>query len=360
MSAYRRKGHWFADYYDEHGRRQRPALGETATTKKQAEEVERRLRVRVDEIRLGLASRDRNPRAYSVRQAVEWYLKGPAARQANAKSLGYTLRKHVTGSLAGMRIELVKAGDVAEWLDQREDDGDLAPRTVNRLRAYLMGAFTALIDRDLLVGDNPVRRVKKRAEEDPAPRLLPRAAVPVIINHAPSRAWRLVFILAAFQILRRAEIRRLCWHDIDLDRGTLLVRKAKSKKARMVPLHPEARAALEEAKRAGGAVIPAAAWGDAAIVTRAALERGGFKVPEGTQACFHSLRHTAATVAVECGADPWAIEWIAWGPRAGSTMAHSYLKPIDSLARELGKLRYTEAEVVTFEHRTQFGQRSGS
>jgi integrase len=342
MSPYKdpKSGRWYADYVDENGKRQRPSLGELARTMKQAEEVERRLKARVDEIRLGLAVRDRNPEGHTVRSAMDWYLAGPAARQKNAKSLGYTLKKHIVDPLSSMRIDVVKPGHVADWLDEREDSEELSARTVNRLRAYLMGMFTRLIQRDLLIGENPVKRTEKREEEDPPPRLMPAAVVPVIIDNAASKGWRLIFLLAAYEGMRRAEIRRLRAEHVDIARGTILIMKTKSRKARLIPVHQAVRADLEAAVKHGGVIVPKAAWGQSGAVTRAAMERGGEKAPEGTQACFHSLRHTFITTAVECGAEPWAVEWIAHGPRQTSTMEKTYLKPMESLARELAKLEY--------------------
>ena len=353
MSPYKDKnsGLYYADFTDENGKRQRPSLGDLAENMTQARAVERRLKMKVDEIRLGLSVRDRNPGNHTVASALKWYLAGPASKQKNVKSLGYTLRKHVIDPLASMRIDLVKPGHVAAWLDEREDECGLSARTVNRLRAYLMGMFTRLIKRDLLIGDNPVMRTDKREEEDPPSRLLPSLAVHAIIDNAPSLGWRLIFKLAAYQGMRRSEIRRLRAHHIDLVRGTLLIEKAKNRRSRLIPIHGEVRAELEAAVRTGGVIVPRAAWGQSGAVTRAAMARGGFEVPDGVQACFHSLRHTFTTVAVnECGADEWAIRWIGWGPPSGNTMAESYLKPVESLARELAKLRYPRpAKVISID-----------
>lgn len=364
MSPYKdsRTGKFHADFVDENGKRQRPALGALAENMTQARDAERRLKVRVDEIRLGLAPRDRNPMNYTVATALDWYLtESPAKKQKGIKSKRYVMKKHVVGDFASLRIDLVHSGHVATWLDEREDEDDLSGASVNRLRSYLMGMFTQLKKYKLLVGENPVKDTDKRHEEEPAPRLLPFAVPPIVIDNAPTKAWRLIFKLAAYALLRRGEIRRLRAHHIDLDRGIIRIEKTKTKKNRIVPIHPELREDLEEAMNAGGVIVPKAAWGQSGEVTRAAMMRGGvfiddgvtprppeatIVIPQGTQACFHSLRHTASTCAVECGADPWVIDFIGWGPKDSSTMQKSYLKPVDVLARELAKLRYPRASQV--------------
>jgi len=342
VSAFRRGGTFYADFIDEHDRRRKVSLRRLdVKTKKQAEAVEAKLRARAEEIRHGIAVRERNPQALTVLGGLDWYLALPKVKKsANAKSLGYVLRKHLVGPLAQMRIELVRSGDVAAWLDEREAAAGLSPRSVNRLRAYLSGMFSRLIARDLLVGDNPCVRVERREEEDAAARLLPAEAIAVILDNAASPAWLLIFAFAVYAGMRRSEIKRLRRSDVDLERGTILIGKAKSRKARLVPIHPELRAIIE---RVGltDVVVPRAAWGQAGAVTRAAMARGGFVVPAGVDACFHSLRHTFVTRAVDCGADPWAVEWITHGPPPSlRTMGSTYLKPIASLARELAKLTW--------------------
>ena len=355
---FKRGGTWYADFVDEHGKRRKQSLRKLGVkTEAQAKVVESKLIARAAEIKVGLATRDRNPNAYTNATARDWYLALPTIKRSeNYKTLKWQLEKHITGRFADMRIELVKPGDVAAWLDEREEADKLKPRSVNNLRAYLSGMYTTLIERDMLIGDNPVRRTKRRETEDPKPRLLPFTAPPVIIDNASSKAWKLIFLLASYQLMRRAEIRRLRKSDIDLERGTIIVRKSKNKKSRIIPIHPVVRVYLEELPEKTDLVVPKAAWGDTAEVTRAALARGKFVVGEGVDACFHSLRHTGASCAVECGADPWAIEWIGWGPPRSSTMATSYVRPIAALARELAKLVYPtakDAEVLPMPERVE-------
>lgn len=55
-----------------------------------------------------------------------------------------------------------------------------------------------------------------------------------------------VLTLAAYAGLRAAEIAQLCWSDLDVDHGLLLVTDGKGGKQRTVPLHPAILAALQQ------------------------------------------------------------------------------------------------------------------
>jgi integrase len=58
-------------------------------------------------------------------------------------------------------------------------------------------------------------------------------------NHAGKRERdRLLLALFAYAGLRRSELLGLDWHDIDLDRRVLKVRKAKGGRQRTLPIHP--------------------------------------------------------------------------------------------------------------------------
>jgi len=151
-------------------------------------------------------------------------------------------------------------------------------------------------------------------------------------------------ITLALCALRNGEGAGLGWDDVDLARGTLVVRhqaldswtrdyptwarplspvKGRKKAHHMIALHPDARRALEAQRaqleelgifEAAGPVFPARArhavtawWRRNANCIRPdefkrLVERA--KLPHPERWCPHSLRHSAATLEIASGADP--------------------------------------------------------
>lgn len=345
--VYRRGTVWYVQLVDARGKRVRTATD--CRTKAQAEALESELKVREERRRLGLEPMDRNPERLTVAGLVEWYLTQTTAT-ANHIHLGHTLRAHVVGPFADLRLQDVDGPAVRAFLvafaKTPSKKGTVpSPSSVNRLRAYLSGMFSAARDAGIILGDNPVKATRLVRTEAPVPRPLPAELILPIIEYA-SPAWRLPIAIAAYAGLRLSEVARLKWADIDLVEGVIYVRTTKAKKARVVPIHVELLAMLTEAKAAG--VMPTCNRGRAADAVRSAIKAAGLTVPADADDCFKALRTTWASRWVACGCPPPTVEWVGWGPRGGSVMQRHYLQwPVAVLRAEMAKLSWPAATTAT-------------
>ena len=342
--AFPRKGAtgttWYVEYTLASGKRQREAT--ECTTRRAAELLESELRVREERKRLGLEAQDRNPGKHTMGTLVTWYL-AETSKTANARHLSDTLKAHVVGDFASMRIEHVDGPTMQAFLaafakKPLKDGSERSANSVNRLRAYLSGMFRAARIAGLLVGDNPVALTRARKVEAPAPRPLPAHLVRPILAAADG-AWRLPITLAVWTGMRFSEIARLQWSDVDLVDGVIYVRKTKAGKQRVVPIHPELLADLVDAKARGLSLTPNR--GLASDAVRRALKWAGVAPAEvdGVDVCFKVLRSTWASQWVVCGAPGWIVEWVGWGPREGSVMQRHYIGvPTATLKQEILKL----------------------
>lgn len=349
MSPFRRGKVWWTSI----GGRNR-----SLRTKVRAEAVAREAELRnsSERARLGLEVRDVNPRGLTMCDAVGIHLDTRAKKQAGRDRLAATLDKHIRRDPIGrLHLEQVTSGVIVEWLDRREAEGASAT-TCNRLRAYLSSIFGGLIERELWRGENPVRRVRLRRQQQPRSRLLPADVVPDLLLAAPTPGWHVAFALAAYAGLRRGEIERLQWADVDLVARILTVRKSKTGVARTVAIHRELAAILEQQRSKAGPVARAG-WGKSAVIVRTALARAGLEVDAA--ACFHSLRHTWATRMIDCGADPWIVQFMGWGPPRNSVMATSYTRPRQALIDAVDKLWWPTGEVVAMETSVKNAARKG-
>jgi len=114
--------------------------------------------------------------------------------------------------------------------------------------------------------------------------------------------------------MRRLELIHLTVHNIDLERGTVMIRQGKGKKDRLIPIGERALAWVEKYKESARPDLVAgkddgtlflSEWGEAFTpnaMTRLAriyVEKSGV----GKKGACHLFRHTMATVMLEGGAD---------------------------------------------------------
>lgn len=340
MTLYRRGKIWWAAIATVQGR-QRCSLKTENQQAAKARYAE--LRNQAERERVGLEVRDKNPDKLTLSMAVDRHLAGPAKKQAQHGRLTHTFNKHIKRDPIGaLPLERVTRGEIARWLDRKEAEG-LSVTTCNRLKANLSAVFTELMEREEWKGDNPCARVRQRKQKQAKARNLPDAAVFPLIENAPTKHWQVAFALAAFAGLRRGEIERLLWEDVDIDARTIFVRISKTGVSRLVGMHRELVPLLKDARGDAGKnelVVPYAGWPKSAVIIRNALKRANVDVPTSVQACFHSLRHTWATAMANCGADPFITRFMGWGPPKNDVMASAYMKPRAILIIEIDKLHY--------------------
>lgn len=195
----------------------------------------------------------------------------------------------------------------------------LSPATVRRTHGVLHAALERAVKLDM-INSNPASRVRPpsgargitpQVDTDDVLRLIAAAR-----QHSPMLGCYV--LLSAATGMRRGEVTALQWADVDLDAGTLHVRRSitkakgelhvkapKSGKARTVPLSPMAVDALREwrrtSARVAGWVFPApdgvSPWGPfaASSAWRDLCER------EGVSMRLHDLRHHMATLSLRAG-----------------------------------------------------------
>lgn len=136
--------------------------------------------------------------------------------------------------------------DVTAWVRHRQDVEERKPATINRGLSTLRRFCEWLIDQQV-IHDNPLRGIRDLPLEDRGPRSLPDDAVDAIlraVQNETDKALRLrdgaLLALLAYAGLRSQEACDVQLRDLDLDGGSVIIRKGKGRKARRVPLHSDA------------------------------------------------------------------------------------------------------------------------
>jgi len=100
--------------------------------------------------------------------------------------------------------------------------GELAPKSINHLRAHVHRIFELAIRRGLFTGPNPAKTVPRIKQPKRLPQYLKAEEVPLMLTALECRWWPL-FATAVFTGMRKGELLALRKSDVDLKTGTLRV-----------------------------------------------------------------------------------------------------------------------------------------
>ena len=135
-------------------------------------------------------------------------------------------------------LQAVTTHRIEGYLARRIDQDGITIATRNRYLAALKTIFKCAM-RWGYIGVDPTQRIKIAKEQAKIPNALSVEAVEAILAYLPqvSEKAAIVATIAADTGMRRSEIQRLTWGNVDLDQGILRIQhRTKSKDARIIPL----------------------------------------------------------------------------------------------------------------------------
>ncbi len=300
------------------------------------------------------------------RQKVEGGRRGGGLSNAGTADLEWRLSNHLLPVFASRRLDQVTVEDVDRYRLGKVREGKLGVTSINKTLTTLAAILEAAVEYEL-IARNPARGRRRRLPAvtprrswlDRADHIaalldgagkLDRAAR---VSHGQRRA---LLATLTFAGLRLGEALSLRWHDVDLTRGTITVRAAKTdagvRTVNLLPiLHAELRDYRAQLDPAPDALVFCTTTGHrlgATNVRRRILDKAvthantilaeaGFEpLPEGLTP--HSLRRTFASLLFALGETP---------PYVMAQMGHTtpnltlaiYARQMDRRDGELERLR---------------------
>jgi integrase len=263
----------------------------------------------------------------TLREAVEFFLRHNRAdvprlslteiadqfaksREQSGLSAHYVSQcRKTVGDLAkafpGKTLPDLKTSELDAWLGGLF----LAAKTKNGMRIILVACGNWAEGRGYLVKDaSPFPAMVRYKERKAAVSIFTPENIANLLAKADS-ALRPFLAIGAFAGLRMAELQRLDWREIDLDRGFITVdaNKAKTQQRRLVPISDNLKLWLSTCKRVSGPVCLHGRPQSAA----ARLCEGFAWQENGLRHSFISYRlavlHDTARVALEAGNSPQVI-----------------------------------------------------
>ena len=256
-------------------------------------------------------------------------------RQRTYERYESIVRVHLIPAIGKIKLKMLTPVHV-RGLYRAKLDAGLAPRSVIHIHRTLSKALKQATD-DGLIPRNVASLVKPPRPQGEEIRPLDREQVLVLFEAARTSGDRMeaLYVVAVTTGMRRGELQGLKWEDLDLEAGTLQVRRTisepkggwifeapKSGKGRNIRLTSKAISALrthrkrqleERMQKAGlwsdhGLVFPSGlgtptSGGNLNRSFKALLKRAGLPAVR-----FHDLRHTCATLLLRQGVNPKYVQ----------------------------------------------------
>lgn len=151
-------------------------------------------------------------------------------------------------------IGAVSTSILRDYLDWSADKRKLSPISVSKVSAVLKSFFNFLVDEEVMLR-SPAKKLKSPQKVEKAPSILSRAEVfrvLDVIKYASLRCRKnyvrdkLIISLLYYTGVRKSELLKLDWDDLNLEINTLLVKDSKNRKSRIIPLHKKVSELLDE------------------------------------------------------------------------------------------------------------------
>jgi len=192
--------------------------------------------------------------------------------------------------------------------------------TVNTHIRHLKASLTKAVEWEF-VKEHPFRGYKLlKVQQKPPVFLLPEQ-ISKVLEVIDNDYWAFVFKLFIYTGMRLSEVVNLRWSDVDLNRGVIVVRKAKNYQSRVIPIHPRLREEIEKRLPAVGKLVP---YHKDYVYhkLKGYLREAGFP-----NVRVHDLRHTFASLMVMSGVDLKTVQELLGHQDYRTTEIYAHLAP---------------------------------
>jgi integrase len=202
---------------------------------------------------------------------------------------------------ANRDVRTIAVEDVEHFVKERAER--YAPSTARNDITYLKSIFAKLHARGYIRA-NPAFDLRK-------PKALPREIyaserdVEEIVNAARKSTVFLPVLIALTTGCRVSEIISIEWDFVDLERGVIRIpaHLTKTRKPRVVPIHPAVREALLALPDREGRIIHIDRFAVLASFKTHVAEKVKLRATDGSRLHFHDLRHIYGSMLLNAGLD---------------------------------------------------------
>lgn len=330
MGTYQVGKKWYVDLYVD-GRRKRKAVG----SRKEAENA--LTAIKADVLRGEFKFKRENKVHFEA--FTKDYLEHCRTNKKRSVSRDENSIKFLEANFGGMLLSKITPWHIEEYKKKRLEgeiklppepgskkrkDWKVKPATINRELACLKHMFSLAI-KWKMADENPVKEVQLFQEQQIEMRILTREEIERLVANTSPRL-QPILLIALNTGMRKGEIIRLRWHDIDLDNRLFFLKQTKSNKPRKIPISDYLAGVLSSIGRSPEFVFvnpkTSKPISDLQTGFKAACRRAGI-----SDLRFHDLRHTAATYMVTGGIDLVTVKEILGHATIQMTMRYAHPTP---------------------------------
>jgi len=286
MGVFIKGNRWYIDYYV-NSRRKREVVGHIDKITRTL--AEKALKARVGEIVQGKFNIEQTKKPVLFEKLIEKYLEW-----AKTNHRCYWRDEQVAKVLllffSGKLLSQIKSWDIERYKRKRKAQGR-KPETINRELTVLKRMFNLAMQWDI-TAVNPVKGVKFMEVPKAFYRALEDEEFERIYQ-ASSPEFKTVLLCAYLTGMRRGEILKLKWEDVDLNAGYIFVKETKNSESRAIPMEDTLKNTLLELKVDSNEYV-FQSFRERSLTS---FYREFWKAitKAGVKCTFHTLRHTFAS-----------------------------------------------------------------
>ena len=252
-----------------------------------------------------------------------WKTEGYLKRMNGLDGMIETWKRH----LKDVPVKDITPRRIQTFLNTYVEENRLTPATRNRHLTMMKAMFNRGLHWNLIV-ENPTHGIPKLRENGSRMRYLDQDEIRRLLECASVR-FRPILTVALHTGMRRGEIMKLEWRDVDLRNRVLRVRESKSGKQRIIPIDDTLHSTLRglPSRFEKGLVFPSPVTGNRWTDFKRQF-RNATKKAKIDDFRFHDTRHTFASHLVMAGVDIRTVQELLGHQSLAMTMRYSHLAPV--------------------------------
>ena len=204
------------------------------------------------------------------------------------------LLKKLSGEFGAEKLRSIRPRQIQGYLMRRRKEDGITEATTNRYLATLKVMFGTAKLWDYL-DESPTDGIKMLKEQNKIPHELSEDELGRLIEHCAGLV-RAVVIVAVDTGLRRSELQRLRWDDVDFEHRMLTVKQSKNRKYRVIPMTERVVQLLSQRRNDRGDEEHVLPFTDVGRSLKTAAKRAGIG-----HVHLHCLRHSFASILRDRG-----------------------------------------------------------
>ena len=307
-------GTFTIDYRDPQHRRHRQTI---TGSKTMAKTILTKIKADIAEGKF-FPDRQKQQNVLTFWQAADKYYDIHLSKKKSGPKLKYTV-EFLKKRIGDKPLNRLTTEEIQSFYNTRM--AETTPSTANRHFTTLRAIINKMIQLKLYNGENPCTGVSKQKENPARTNYLARDQIKTLLDCIEDRSKNLV----AFAILtgmRRGEIMRLTWQDMDLNNGIIHIYESKSGHKREVPIVPDLKNILLGMNpQLHGKVFNLTVKQIEHDFCQALAKAGIVGIR------FHDLRHTFASHFMMGGGDLCVLQRILGHSDLKMTQRYAHLSP---------------------------------